>query len=380
MRAIIACAGTGGHINPGIAIANIIKQRQDDSEILFIGTKSGLENELVKKAGYEIKHIRTGKLIRSLTTKNIKAMYDTYRGIGDAKKIVKDFMPDVIIGTGGYICGPVMLAAQSFKIPYVLHESNAFPGIAVKLLAKKAACVMIGFKEAKERLGNRDNVIFTGTPTKFNEQDMFNLDIDECKKELKLTDKDIGKDRKIILVTGGSQGAKKFNEVVLNMIKKYLDKNIFVVLVTGQKNHESILEKVRVIKDEENIDLSKYVRIEKFIYDMDKIYKTADLCITRSGAMTITELGTAGKPSILIPFPFATENHQLYNAQVLEKAGAAKVIIEDELNEKNLYEVINEIVDGKSKLEKMGINAKKVLKKDTEESIYENIFKVIQKR
>ena len=137
--------------------------------IVYINTKNGLENRLVKNAGFEIKHISTGKLIRSFTFNNFKAIVDTYKGIGDSKEIISEFKPDLIIGTGGYICGPVMLAARKLGIPYILHESNAFPGIAVKLLAKKASVVMLGFNEAKERLKRKDNLVYTGTPAKFNE-------------------------------------------------------------------------------------------------------------------------------------------------------------------------------------------------------------------
>ena len=209
MRVVIACAGTGGHINPGIAIANIIKEREKDSSFLFIGTENGIENELVKKAGYDIAHIRTGKLYRKLTLKNFKSVVDTIGGISDAKRIIDEFKPDIVIGTGGYICGAVMMAAKSRRVPYVLHESNAFPGLAVKMLAKSAARVMVGFEDAKKRLKDKKNVVFTGSPAKFNSEKIDGLDKDSCIKELGLTEVLDG--RKLIFVTGGSQGAKKFN-------------------------------------------------------------------------------------------------------------------------------------------------------------------------
>ena len=181
MRVIFACAGTGGHVNPAIAIARIIQKNEKDSEFLFIGTKNGLENKLVKNAGFEIVHIRTGKLLRKLTLKNVKAIFDTYAGIGESIKILKDFKPDLVIGTGGYICGPVMLAAKKLEIPYMLHESNAYPGVSVKLLAKKAKYVMLGFEDAKKRLKRQDNLIYTGTPAKFNIDEFDSLEKDESK-------------------------------------------------------------------------------------------------------------------------------------------------------------------------------------------------------
>ena len=172
MKVIFACAGTGGHINPAIAMAGIILKHEPESNILFIGTENGLENKLVKNAGYEIKHIRTGKILREITLKNITALINAYMGIFDSKKILKEFKPDLIIGTGGYICGPVMKAAKSLKIPYILHESNAFPGVSVKLLAKDARCVMLGFEDAKKRLTPKANTVYTGTPAKFNEEEV----------------------------------------------------------------------------------------------------------------------------------------------------------------------------------------------------------------
>lgn len=377
MKVILTCAGTGGHINPAIAIANIIKKSNSESEILFIGTKTGLENDLVVKSGYEIKSIRTGKFLRHITFKNVKAIFKVLGGISDAKKIIKKFKPDIVIGTGGYICGPVMLAAKHFKIPYILHESNSYPGISVKILAKKAKYVFIGFKDAKARLKNRNNVIYTGTPTKFTRKNIEKLDIDKCKEKLELSDDKIGKNKKIIFVTGGSQGAIKFNQIILDMVKNYQDKNIYIVLVTGQKNYENVMNQKENIQKKKNIDLDKYISIRKFVYDMDKMYKVADLCITRSGAMTINELVIASKPSILIPFPYATENHQLYNAQVLEKLGAAEVIIESELTTANLYNTVKRIVMDDKMLENMSKKAGSILKTDTEQVIYKYILKAI---
>ena len=166
MRAIIAAAGTGGHINPGLAIANKIKEKEKNSEILFIGTNRGLENDLVPRAGYKLETINAHGLERKITIENFKNLYATYKSIEKKKKIIKEFKPDILIGTGGYICVPTVIAAKKMNIPVILHESNAFPGIAVKLFKKKADKILVGFKEAKERLDNRENVIVTGNPIK----------------------------------------------------------------------------------------------------------------------------------------------------------------------------------------------------------------------
>jgi UDP-N-acetylglucosamine--N-acetylmuramyl-(pentapeptide) pyrophosphoryl-undecaprenol N-acetylglucosamine transferase len=385
MRVIFACAGTGGHVNPAIAIANVILKNSPKSEILFIGTKSGIENDLVKKAGFEIKHIRTGKIIRSITLKNIKALFNAYKGISDAKKIIQEFNPDIVIGTGGYICGPVMLAAKDKKIPYILHESNAFPGIAIKLLAKKADKVLIGFEDARKRLKNRSNIVFTGTPTKFTKQDIEKLDIGICKKEFKLEKID----KKIVVVMCGSQGAKKINEIVLDMLKNSLiTKNnlmeeIYIILVTGNNNYEEVLVKKEEIQKELKCNLEEYINIEKYIYDMEKMYKIADLCITRAGAMTITELEIVNKPSILIPFPSAAENHQLYNAKVLEDLGIGIVIEQKDLTSQILVEKIKYLIENssvKNNIEENKTQENKTITIDSAQIIYKCIEDVLSKR
>lgn len=374
MKVIFACAGTGGHINPAIAIAGIILKNKPDTEVLFIGTKTGLENELVKKSGFEIKHIRTGKLIRSLTFKNIKAVTETYKGISDSVKIIKEFKPDLVIGTGGYICGPVMLAAKKCKVPYILHESNAFPGISVKLLAKKADKVMVGFSDAKTRLKRKDNVVYTGTPAKFSREDINNLDRDRCKKELGF-DKI---NKKIVLVTGGSQGAMKFNQIVFDMVVEKLSEEFFVILVAGNKNYDDIIEKKKQVEKDKNIKLDDYIKIEKFVFDMPKMYKIADICITRSGAMTITELEIASKPSILIPLPSAAENHQYYNAKVLSDAHAGIIIEQKDLTTTLLYNKIIYMLDEKI-INMMSENSSKLVLNGVDNKIYKCISEVIKK-
>ncbi len=368
MRVIFACAGTGGHVNPAIAIANIIKKRNKDANILFIGTKDGLENKLVKNSGYDICHISTGKIIRSFTFKNIKAITKNIKGIKEARKIIKDFRPDLVIGTGGYICGPVMLAAKKYKIPYILHESNAYPGVSVKMLAKNATKVMIGFEDARARLKNRENIVYTGTPAKFNEETYKKLDKTRCLENLKLTNVN----KKLILVTCGSQGAKKINEVVLDMVKKYLNDKIYIILVTGDKNYDDVMSQISDIEKELNIDLSKYIRVEKFVYNMDEMYKAVDMCITRAGAMTITELSLVGKPSILVPLPYAAENHQFYNAKVLEGVNAAKIIEQKNLDEDVLNDTISSMIKD-DVINKMSISAKKVIVENVEDKIYNSI-------
>lgn len=359
MRVIIACAGSGGHINPGIAIANMIKNREPDSAILFVGTKTGLENELVKKAGFEIKNIRAGKLHRRLTAENFKNMYNAVLGISDSKKIIKEFKPDVVIGTGGYICVSVMKAAAALKVPYILHESNVFPGLSVKLNAKHAAKVLLGFEETKKYLPY-SNCVYTGTPAKFNKDTIDSLGKIKCKNELGL------KSQKVLFVTGGSQGAKKINETVIQMIKKFKPKEFFTVIAVGHDNFDTV-------KSELSEEYSKYIRVEKYIYEMEKMYKASDLLITRAGAMTVLELEIAAKPAILIPLPTAAENHQYFNAKILEKNTAGLVIEEKDLNEDVLYEAVTRYITDTKLLKTMGTNARQLLLENVEDRIYKEI-------
>lgn len=337
MRVIITCAGTGGHITPAIAIADIIKKNYKDSEILFIGRNEGMENDLVKNAGYEIKPVRTGKLIRQMTLKNFSLILDAIRGIDDAKNIMREFKPDLVIGTGGYICVTVMQAALSLKVPYMLHESNAFPGLSVKLMAKKAYRVMLGFEDARSRLKNRENIVVTGNVCNVDLEKFKALDKNACRLELGIRDSN----KKIVLVTFGSQGAKYLNDYIIDIARKQND-DIFFILIAGKNNYDEVMEKVNKISSKENIDMSKYIKVEKFVYEMDKMYKVADLCITRSGAMTITELETIKVPAILIPLPTAAENHQYYNAKVLENVGAASILEQKDLSVDALYSSILE--------------------------------------
>ncbi len=367
MRAIIACAGSGGHINPGIAIANTIMKNEKNSEILFVGTKTGMENDLVKKAGYNLAHVRAGRLHRTFTLQNIKNIVNAGLGIFDTMKIISKFKPDVIIGTGGFVCLTVCKAAKKKHIPYILHESNAYPGLSVKMVAKDAAKVLLGFEDAKSKLPVGTNAIFTGTPAKFDMDHMMSLDKDECRKNI------ISDDRKIVFITGGSQGAIKFNKTVIDMVKKYRPEDIYFVIAVGPTNYDSVVES---LKDQKDID--KYLKVEKFVYDMDKMYKAADLLITRAGAMTITELSICRRPAILIPLPTAAENHQLFNAKSMENAGAGIVIEENILNEDILYGKIKEVISKEKLLKTMGENAAKLYRPNVEQEIYNEIKSVVK--
>ena len=372
MKVIIAAAGTGGHVNPGIAIANKIKKEQPDSEIIFIGTTRGLENDLVPRAGYELKTIEAYGLSKTLSIQNIKRTIKTIKGIGQAKKIVKDFEPDIVIGTGGYICGAVILAAKKYGIPTILHESNAFPGKAVKMLASKVDTILVAFDDAKNRISKAKNVVLTGTPTKIGR-----LQLTQKERETKLIKLGFNPEETIVLIFGGSQGAKAINDSILDIIINNRNQNYQIMWASGPLQYDVIKE--RLHDNGKNINAIKKVKIVPYIYDMEETMNLADLVVARSGAITITEISNIGKPAIFVPLPNVSQNHQEYNAKVLADIGAANIIHNDELTGEKLNMTIQALIKDKEKLVQMGKIAQSISCENVEEKIYQEIIKLIRK-
>lgn len=375
MKAIIAAAGTGGHINPGIAIANKIKEKEPDSEIIFIGTPRGIENDLVPRAGYELKTVNSYGFSKKPTLENIKNTIKTIMSVGEAKKIIKAFKPDIIIGTGGYICMSVCLAGKSLKVPYIIHESNVLPGKATKVLSKNAKAILLGFKESKERLNPEVNTIVTGTPVKAK-----NLNLSEQEvKNIKIK-RGLEPDIPLVLAFGGSQGARSINmafkDIAIERAQNKDEIKYQVMWSAGQNQYDEVKE----ILQENKIDIENLngIKVFPYIYDMEEVMNIADLVVCRSGAMTVTEIERIGKPSILIPYPFAAENHQEYNARALEKAGSAEVILNKDLNSTSLNDTINKLIQNPEKLKQMGQKAKSLSIEDVEEKIYNEIKKIVK--
>lgn len=366
----MAAAQTGGHINPAIAIANKIKEENKDAKIIFIGTTRGLENDLVPRAGYELKTIEAHGINRKINIENIKNLLKTLRGFKEARKIIKKINPDVVIGTGGFICGPTMLAAVKYKIPTILHESNAFPGIAVKLLSKKVDIVLVGFKDAIQRLPKAKKVIVTGTPTKIKKLNLSIEQKESIKKQIGLKN-----DLPIVLIFGGSQGAKSINDALIDIIKNKINKDYQIIWASGAKQYDNI--KASLLNYNIDINNIENTKIVPYIYNMEEIMNISDIIVSRSGAMTTTEVAKLGKPAVFIPFPFATENHQEYNARVLADIGAAKIILDKDLNASILSETLYYMIKNKESLSQMGKKAEEVSEKDVLDKIYEEIIKVI---
>ena len=371
MKVIIAAAGTGGHINPGIAIANKIENEFPGSDIRFIATGKKLEEDLISKAGYKSYAINAYGFSKELSIENFKRMIKTMKGFKEAKKILKDFKPDVVIGTGGYICGAVISSAHKLKIPTMLHESNAYPGLAIRMLQKKTDTIMVGIKEAKNVLKKCKNVVYTGNPTKIKE---LKLSITEKKKILK----DFGLNDKLslVLIFGGSQGAKKINDSVIELLKNSMNKDYQIIWATGQEQYNYVKDELK--KDKINIENVKNAVILPYIYNMTEIMNISDLVVARSGAMTLTELAILGKPAIFVPLPSSSANRQEDNARVFEKNGAASIILNNDLNKDNLNDNILSIISDNKKITKMGQCAKKQAVYDAEERIFNEIKKLVK--
>lgn len=367
MRVILAAAGTAGHINPAIAIANKIKKESSSSEILFLGTNRGLENDLISRAGYNLETIEAYGLSKKISFQSLKNNIKTLRGVSQAKKIIKEFNPDIVIGTGGYICGAAILAANKYKIPTILHESNAFPGKAVKMLSKKVDTILISFKEAREKIPNAKNVVLTGTPTKIRNLGLTREQKSEIIKKLGLNP-----DKPTVLIFGGSQGAKAINDAVIPIVNENKNKNYQIMWAPGPKQYDIVKEQIN------NFSRLDGIKIVPYIYNMEELINSCDLIISRSGAMTITEISIVGKPAIFIPLPNVSNNHQEYNAKVLQSINAAEIILNKDLTSSKLNNEIEKIVCNKEKMLQMGENARKICVNNVEDKIYKEIKKLVK--
>lgn len=367
MRVLLAAAGTGGHINPALAIANKIRKESSSSEILFLGTDRGLENDLVPRAGYQLKTIEAYGLSKKISLDSLKKNIKTLKGISQAKKIVKEYKPDIVIGTGGYICGAAILAANKYRIPTILHESNAFPGRAVKMLSKKVDTILVGFDVAKERLPNAKNVVLTGTPTKVKN---LNFSIEEKEEAIKRIGLDPNKP--VVLIYGGSQGAKAINDVVIKIINEKMNNNYQIMWAPGPIQYDIVKAQIK--------DFTKLigVKIVPYIYNMEEVLNACDLVIARSGAMTITEISVVGKPAIFIPLPNVSNNHQEYNAKVLKNVNAAEIILNNELTSKKLNSEVEKIVSNKDLMLEMSKNAREIAINNVQDKIYDEIKKLVK--
>lgn len=366
MKILFAGGGTAGHINPALAVAGYIKERHPDAVISYIGTADKLEARLVPEKGYDFYTIDVAGFQRRITLKNmeknisaaVKAVTSTF----DSKKILKETSPDIVVGTGGYVSGPVLREAHKLGFRTAIHEQNAYPGVTTKMLASKADRVMLAMPEAEKYLKLKRPPDITGNPVR---GELLAISRSEARAKLRLDG------RPLILSFGGSLGARRINEAVTELIKWHNGTGRFYhIHATGSTGYDAMMTSLKDVR------LSSEIDVREYINDMDVCMAAADLVICRAGAITLSELCCCGRPSVLIPSPYVAENHQYHNAMTLKRAGAAEVLEEKNLTGRGLTDAVSEIIENKPLLAEMSAAALKLAIPDSNKRIYDVLMQL----
>mgnify|MGYP004679811025 FL=1 len=373
MKLLFATGGTAGHINPALAVASYIKEQHPDYEIMFIGTADHMESRLVPNAGFEFKTIDINGFKRSFSPKaiieNVKTVGKLMKSEKEAKNIIKEFQPDVVIGFGGYVSGPVLDEAAKLHIPTCIHEQNAYPGITNKQLAKKVDKVMLTVEDAANHMEAKCDVVITGLPVR---GELLKKSKFEARIELGIAD-----DKPLVLSFGGSLGAAPLNEAMFDIILEDAEKNDVYHIHSVGTNGKEYLEKFEAngfTKRAENIYYKGNSEVRLYIDNMDTCMAAADLVIGRAGASSLSEIEAMGKASILIPSPYVAENHQFHNAMALVNRNAARILREKDLNSASLKTLIDELLSDKAELAEIEKNAKDMAILDSRERIADIIL------
>lgn len=365
LRVIISGGGTGGHIFPAIAIANALKRMSKETEILFVGAKGKMEMEKVPAAGYKIEGLTVAGFQRGFSPKNIAAnLTFPFKVIGSLTKsrsIIKQFKPDVVVGVGGFASGPVMYAAQMRKIPTLIQEQNSYAGVTNKILGKKASKICVAY-DGMEKFFPKEKIILTGNPVR---QDILTL---ANKRERGLEHFSLNPEKKTLLVIGGSLGARSINLAMKANLQSFIDNDIQVVWQTGKLFHEEAKEAAKGMED-------KGIRVYDFISKMDYAYAVADVVVSRAGASSISEICIVRKPAVLVPFPFAAEDHQTSNAMALVTHHAAILVKDNETQERLCNEAL-ELLQNDEKREKLIENVGKLAFSNADEAIANEIIRL----
>ena len=346
MNFIFTCGGTAGHINPALAVAGRLKELMPDSAFLFIGVNDKMEMELVPRAGYEICGLDMTYIVRGhdlhAIAQNLETLRNVARSTREAKALLRDFAPDAVIGTGGYICYPVLMAAHKLGIPTLVHESNAVPGLTTKLLADKVDRVMLGFEESRQYYRRPERVVVTGTPVRG--------EFDRVTRQSARESLGLGPEDRLVLSVWGSLGAEHMNEIMAELMER-LDgaQGLRLIHAAGKLYYPRLTERFA------GKELEKAgVELREYIYNMPALMAAADLILCRAGASTISELTYLGKPALMVPSPNVTNNHQEKNARVLERAGGAKVLLEGEFDADSLLRTVRQLLGDSGQLAEMG--------------------------
>ncbi|MBE9491972.1 MAG: undecaprenyldiphospho-muramoylpentapeptide beta-N-acetylglucosaminyltransferase [Bacteroidetes bacterium] len=370
-RILISGGGTGGHIFPAIAIANALKARLDNPDILFVGARGKMEMEKVPKAGYPIEGLWISGLQRNLTLKNMLFPLKLICSLTKANHIVNKFKPDIAIGVGGYASGPTIKVAARKGIPTIIQEQNSYPGITNRLLSKHVNKICVAY-DGMDRFFPGSKIVITGNPVR---QDILNLN---DKKSGAYDFFKLQKTKKTLIIIGGSQGAMSINKNIQACLESLIENNIQIIWQTGKLCYEAACEAANQLKQKITPDeVDNNVKIHDFISRMDYAYAIADLVVSRAGAIAISELCVAGKPVILIPLPSAAEDHQTKNAMSLVKKEAARMIKDSEQNEK-LHASIISLINENNELKKLENNISKLGIRDAAIKITDEIISLME--
>lgn len=358
MRIIISAGGTGGHIYPALAIANKIKEMDKTAEILYVGTSNRMEKDIVPKAGYKFVGIKIDGLHRKLSLKNIRSAFLFVNGISKCKKIIKKFNPDLVIGVGGYVSAPVVYAAHKLGVKCCIHEQNSSFGVTNKFAFKFADKVFVSFKSLIDKAPDRSKVIYTGNPVGESA-----VRVEPVKKE----ELGLNPSKKLVLIVMGSLGSKTISEKMMKMLTLFNNKNYEVMFITG-KNYYDEFKKVRYTDN---------IKIVSYVDNLVRLLKKTDVLVSRAGASTLSEISSLNVPSILIPSPYVTENHQYKNAMDLVSKDAAMILEEKDLEGDNLLRMVEKLLNDKVYVNKLKRNLKSFEAVNGASRIYDEIVKLV---
>ena len=362
MKVIMTGGGTGGHIYPAIAIADKIRSEHPDAEILFVGTQKGLEKDLVPKNGYPISFVTVSGFHRKQIWKNVGTARDLMKGLREAKAILKEFQPDVVIGTGGYVCGPVVRTAHKMGIPCYIHEQNAFPGVTNKMLEQHVNKVFLSFEEAGKYFKQPEKHVVVGNPIRGS---FFAAETGDLRAKLGIEEGDFA-----VLSFGGSLGAGKINEAMAEAIHTFNGvKGMKVFFGTGKRYYDEICKAI----SESGLELKDNIKVMPYIDNMNEYLNACDVVISRAGALTISEITACGKASILIPSPNVTGNHQFHNAKVVADKGGAILLEEKDLTADALVKAILELKNHPEALKRMEQASRDAGRTDSADMIYQHL-------
>ena len=370
MKVIFTCGGTAGHVNPALALAGYMQKKHPDTQVLFVGTPDGMEGGLVKKAGYDFRSVVISSFHRSLSPReilhNADALVKVVTSRRQANAILKEFKPDLVVGTGGYASYPVVRQAARAGIPTAVHESNMVPGLTTKMLENYADRIMVGFEECRQHYQHPEKIIVTGTPVR---GDFFDLAKEQAREKLAL-----GDDRPLIVSFWGSLGASNMNRQMLDFFRREKEEGLpfHHVHAIGAGGWEQMEKQLR----ENGLNDCPSLDIRKYIYDMAVVMRAADLVICRAGASTVSEITALAMPTVIVPSPYVTNNHQEKNARILEKHGGAVLLLEKDADGNTLYQTVKEILSDPARQASMSRGMAELGILDATERIYDTVMSI----